>query len=204
MFKSSWSKVAVLLVVLCVGAVAEATPWTALGPKRKIDTVILTGNFKSPRLMAELIMLESRQPHILLPNRPDDDLVIVRLAKNNSFQIREEHLGDFVANVQPRRVVILGDERYVPSRYEEMLYDKETPVVRIYGKDWNRVAEELSFMLNLSNLADNFKKLYQEDVNAYRLISAPAESKPAETAPSGDASSDESTETQPVEPAEAE
>lgn len=183
MSKSIWIRAAVVLMVVCAGAAAEAAQWATLGSQRRVDTIILTGNFKSPRLMAELIMFESRQPHILLPNRPDDNLVIVRLTKENCFQIKEEKLGYFISYLNPKRVVILGDERYVSRRYEDMI-DDAIPVVRIHGKDWNRVADELKFMLNLSNLAKEFSRLNQQEEKAYLLTSTPAptksEEKPAE------------------------
>ena len=173
MSKSIWIRAAVVLMVVCAGAAAEAAQWATLGSQRRVDTIIVTGNFKSPRLMAELIMFESRQPHILLPNRPDDNLVIVRLTKENSFQIKEEKFGYFISYLNPKRVVILGDERYVSRRYEDMI-DDSIPVVRIHGKDWNRVADELKFMLNLSNLAKEFSRLNQQEEKAYLLTSTPA------------------------------
>ena len=71
-----------------------------------------------------------------------------------------------------RRVVILGDNSCVPEKYETMI-DKSIPVVRISG-DWERVAEELTFMLNLSNLKRSYPKLRKELDRTYQPVSAPA------------------------------
>lgn len=75
-------------------------------------------------------------------------------------------------------MVILGDNNCVPEKYEAMI-DKSIPVVRITG-DWERVAEELTFMLNLSNLKRNYPKLRKELDRTYQPISAPAAKTPAD------------------------
>ena len=55
-----------LILSICTTGVFAAS-WLTNGPKRDIVTLVVTGNYKSPRLMAELILNESRQPYLLLP-----------------------------------------------------------------------------------------------------------------------------------------
>ena len=85
---------------------------------------------------------------------------------------RGDKFGPWVKFCQCRRVVILGDKNCVPEKYEAMI-DKSIPVVRITG-DWERVSEELTFMLNLSNLKRNYVKLRRQLDQTYQPISAPA------------------------------
>ena len=164
-----------LLTLVCVVA-AEAAPWMSLGAKRQIHTMVITGNYKIPRLLAELIQDESRQPYILLPDPRDEvqKICFCPPIRNEALEIQEKNLNAFIRTAGPRRIIILGDERYVPRRYEEML-DKKIPIFRVTGENWQRIAEELTFMLNLSRLDRNFRKLYEKMYgDIYRPISRPA------------------------------
>ena len=51
-------KSGLILLALVVAAGAYAAPWFANGPKRDVVTLVMAGNYKSPRLMAELILYE--------------------------------------------------------------------------------------------------------------------------------------------------
>ena len=172
-----------LLTLVCVVS-AEAVPWRSLGPKRRIHTMIITGNYKNPRLLAELIQDESRQPYILLPDPRDEvqKICFCPPSRREGMEIPERNLNAFIRTCGPKRIIILGDERYVPRRYEEML-DKKIPIVRVTGENWQRIAEELTFMLNLSSLDRNFRKLYEKMYgDIYRPISRPAPQQPEEKA----------------------
>ena len=179
------SLVPALLVIVCAVA-ADAAPWRALGPKRQLQTLVITGNYKSPRLLAELIQNESRQPYMLLPDPVNGDgRIYFCPPQSAAMEVKEQYFNDFIRTAGPKRIVILGDERYVPRRYEDML-DKAIPVVRITGSNWFRIAQELTFMLNLSHLDRNYRELRTEMIEEqpYRPISRPAKPKTeAETVP---------------------
>jgi len=185
------SFLAVLALVFTVGVVAA--PWNSLGPKRKIITVIFSGNYKSSRLMADLIQNECRQPYILFPAVDGDSRIFYcpPTNKGNSLQIREDLFNEFIRQLNPKRIIVLGDERYVPRRYIDML-DGTIPIVRIEGRSWNRVAEELTFLLNLSNLGKDYKRLREQlltDDRLYRPVSRPME--PVATPAEAPAAADE-------------
>ena len=135
-----------LLTLVCVVS-AEAAPWRSLGPKRKIHTMIITGNYKNPRLLAELIQDESRQPYILLPDPRDEvqKICFCPPSRKDGMEIQEKYFNDFIRTAGPKRIIILGDERYVPRRYEEML-DRKIPIFRVTGDSWQRMGSQtLSF-----------------------------------------------------------
>ena len=69
--------VLLLLAVVFTSATFAAVPWFANGPKREVQTLVITGNYKSPRLLAELIQYESRQPYLLLPPQDSGDTRII-------------------------------------------------------------------------------------------------------------------------------
>ena len=58
-------KLFVSLVFAVISAVAVANPWSYHGPKRDIVSLVVTANYEKPRLIAELIQVESRQPFLL-------------------------------------------------------------------------------------------------------------------------------------------
>ena len=156
---------------------ASALPWTVFGEHRKPVTLVITANYKSPRLMAEIIQAESRQPYLLLPVKESSDnrIIFCPAKKDGALQIQETRLNEFVRWLAPKRIIVLGNENYVPAKYVDML-DKTIPVVRIEGASWARVADELNFMLNLSNLSGDFRRLSQEMMDQggiYRPISRP-------------------------------
>ena len=155
----------VLTMMVAVSAFADF-PWFSNGPKRRIETIIVAGNYKSPRLIAELIQSESRQIYLLFPAKGGEDRVIFCSPKQNK-QVLRSKIAIAVRTLNPKRIVILGDERYV-SKADAELLGKDIPVVRIECSDWQRVAEELTFMLNLNRLSDDFARLSKQIKSAYR------------------------------------
>ncbi len=192
MSKSGLVKLTLCLVAASWCAGLAAAPWTSLGPKRRVDTVVLAGNYKSTRLMADLIQAESHQPYILLPAAQTDErrIFFCPPPPAKSLEIREQRLNEFIRQLNPRRIVVLGDERYVPEKYVDLL-DHNIPVVRIVGANWNRVADELTFMLNLSNLSKEYRRLREKLDTTYRPVSYPGEAPAKElTAPMPGAAAD--------------
>lgn len=187
----------VLLALVIASGVFAAAPWFANGPKRDIVTLVVTGNYQSPRLMAELILYESRQPYLLLPTPESKDQRIIYVqAKGNAYQIPEKDLAQFVQFLKLSRIVVLGDERYVPTKYLD-LFDKTIPTVRIEGEDWNRIADQTTLLLGLSNLGGDYKKLRDDMLSKGKLLRPSPrthqEVKPVDKAPA--ASEDIATET---------
>ncbi len=159
-----WS-VLLLVVVVAQAAVAESF-WDLIrpyqGPGQDIVTLVVTANYKNPRLLADLIQNESRQPYILVPAKQDVNQDILYFCPVNSskpaLQIKKADFSRFVQFVNPQRVVILGDANYVPVEYEKSI-DPNIPVIVIRGDDWNRAAAGLSNLLNLSNLKSDYTTL---------------------------------------------
>ena len=169
---SNFLKTGLVVLAFCVCTGAFAASWITNGPKRDIVTLVVTANYKNPRLMAELILNESRQPYLLLPT-PQSKLqkIIFVQPKGPALEIAPGKLKQYLSFLNPRRIVVLGDERYVSDQFVgEYLKKLETPipVVRVEGNDWNRIAEETTYLLSLSHLGDNFKRLRQEMENNYR------------------------------------
>ena len=163
-------KSGLVLMALVAASGVFAASWFANGPKREVVTLVVTGNYKSPRLMAELILFESRQPYLLLPTpQSKDQRIIYVQAKGLAHEIPEKSLPQFIQFLNPHRIVILGDLRYVPEKYVTLL-DRSIPLIRIEGEDWNRVAEQTTLLLGLSNLSVDYKKMRDDLVNKGKLL----------------------------------
>ena len=79
------------------------------------------------------------------------------------------HSQQFVQFLNPRRIVVLGDDRYVQPKFVKLL-DRSIPIVRIEGDDWNRIAEETTLLLSLSNLSGDYKKLREEIMSKGKFL----------------------------------
>ncbi|MDR0933054.1 MAG: hypothetical protein LBM70_08570 [Victivallales bacterium] len=163
-------KSGLILLAFCMTFGVFAAPWISNGPKRDVVTLVIAGNYKSPRLMAELILNESRQPYLLLPT-PTSKMqkIIFVKAKGPAQEIAVQSLKQFVDFLNPRRIVVLGDERYVQMKYIKLL-DRSIPIIFVTGDDWVRLAEETTYLLNLSHLGDNYKRLHEELMNKGKFI----------------------------------
>lgn len=147
------------LVFAAISAVAVANPWSYHGPKRDIVSLVVTANYEKPRLIAELIQAESRQPFLLLPARGDGNIYFCppRHLGNPKFVGRQK-LGNVIAFIAPKQIIVLGNERYVPESYLKE-FRKVAPVFVVSAEDWQQAAEMVAPMLNLSKLPRSYRKL---------------------------------------------
>ncbi|MCQ2379733.1 MAG: hypothetical protein MJ025_02255 [Victivallaceae bacterium] len=169
-----------LLMAACLSSYAGLL--TIFGPRRKPETLIVTSNYKSPRLLADLIQAESRQPYLLLPasTATGKQIIFCPPKKGQALQIREDRVNEFVRWLAPKRILILGDRRFVDDSFVERL-DKTIPVIRIESTNWARVADEVTWMMGLSNLKNDFRRLQQDLLDqggVYRPISRPRQPQP--------------------------
>jgi hypothetical protein len=155
-------KVFVSLLFAFVIAAAFANPWSYHGPKRDIVTLIVTANYEKPRLLAELIQVESRQPFLLLPANENGNIYFCP-PKNfgNPKFIGRKKLGSIIAFIAPKNIIVLGNERYVSADYVKELR-KIAPVMVVSAENWQLAADMVAPMLNLSKLPRSFRKLSAE------------------------------------------
>ncbi len=180
------------VALLLVFGTTFAASWPSSGPARKVVTLVVCSNNKSPRLLAEVIQVESKQPYLLLPApQSNDDRIFFIRSKGAALQIRESRLDSFILFLNPSRIVVLGDETYVSDRYLKKI-GKNIPVFIVKGNDWGRIADELTYMLNISGLGKDFRRLHHQmltdSAGIYKPVSKPAKPTPVqETAPAAEA-----------------
>ncbi|MFA6716962.1 MAG: hypothetical protein WCS27_16400, partial [Victivallaceae bacterium] len=130
------------------------------GPRNDVITLIVTANYKHPLIIAQLIQNETKQPYLLLPSANTTGIFFNPPPKRSmaALEIRESNLSRFIRFLNPKQIVILGDERYVPEKYRKMI-DKNIPVICVSGNDWQRIADSLSILLYAHNLGDDYKDI---------------------------------------------
>ena len=161
----AFGKIAAVLAVGLVSASANAGFWDWTrpfkGPGRHVTTLVITGNYKRPLALAQLIRSENRQPYLLVPAQESGlkDVFFCPVSdRTPGLKIEAKDITRFVRLLNPQKVIILGDVRYVPESYVPQL-DGRIPIIRIDCDDWARNAESLGNMLNLNYLERDYKRI---------------------------------------------
>lgn len=200
-----------LFAAVCSVSV-QAAPWITHTSRRAPRTLVVVGNYKTPRLLAATYKGLTAQPYLVMTV---DKRAFMAISKR-TVEIPMDKLDVYINDLNPRRVVIIGDERYVTSEQEKMLRRisiKRIPIVRIYGGDWGRIAEELDDMLNIGNLAREFRRNYanhymsdprlrepgQVQASAEKSLPPAAPAAPAENSDAADEQDDDVPVSEPQE-----
>lgn len=151
-----------VIALLTISMAVQADSWDFLKPyrgkKRDIITLVITSNYKNSRMMADLIQAENKQPYILLPATGQTKIFFCPRPGERSLEIQEADLPRFIKYINPQRILILGDNSYVPEKYRKLI-DQNQTVISVKNQNWFEAAEQVEELLDLSNLSYDFKKL---------------------------------------------
>ena len=154
-----FGKFLVLFAVLMVSVSVMAEAWEYHGPKRDIVTLIVCANYEQPRLLAELIQYESRQPYLLIPANDNGDIFFCPPKKLGKEKvISRKSFSRTLSFINPEQIIVLGNNNYVPDYYVKALR-KIAPVSVVDAETWQAAADVIAPMLNLSKLPRNYRKL---------------------------------------------
>ena len=159
----------VILAMLSITTIyANSWNWTKpyKMPEKDVNTLIVVGNYRIPRLLADLIQTETKQPILLLPVDSDGKIFFMP-AKDQTMVVEFDDLTDFIKYLKPGKIIVLGDERYVPTKYVDAIDPSQT-VISITNKSWKKVAETTSRILDLTYLNRRFGK-YEEKIKSGEL-----------------------------------
>ncbi|MBQ9789247.1 MAG: hypothetical protein IJW31_06610 [Lentisphaeria bacterium] len=154
-----FGKFLVLLAVMMTSVIVLAEAWDYHGPKRDIVTLIVCANYEQPRLLAELIQYESRQPYLLIPANDQGEIYFCPPKKLGKAKIiPRKSFTRTLSFINPDQIIVLGNNNYVPDYYVKALR-KIAPVSVVDAETWQAAADLLAPMLNLSKLPRNYRKL---------------------------------------------
>jgi len=155
-----FKRIAVIAVFCCCCALFAA-PWFTHSSRRRPETLLVTGNYLSPYMLAETYQGLTNQPYLRIMEDGRLYMVMAKLVRG----VAPRELCGVIDNFNLKRIVIIGDERYVSADFEKQLRQtniRKTPIVRVYGDNWLRVAEELDHLLNVGHLSRNFRENLQD------------------------------------------
>ena len=173
----TFSVLAMTLLICCGNA--EAGLRKMMGhlpfvPKLQKDTLVITGNYAKPRLLAEIAQIKVKQPILLISEKGGNEQIYYLPASPKAHKVSPDNLADFVeAVVTPARVVVLGDSDYVPTAYATM-FKPRYPVIHLAGHDWLKNAEALSQILEYPGLVKVYRQ-YLGQLLQTRMSGAPGE-----------------------------
>lgn len=134
--------------------------WLPWKKAKKVETLIITGNFVKSRLLAELLQAELKQPVLLLPGDTKDSLYALG-PDGSAIKVARQHFKAFVKYIHPHQILILGDNNYVPTSYSDSLKGI-VPVWRLSGTDWEKLAVSSGEVFHLKELGFNYLLLLGE------------------------------------------
>jgi len=183
----AFSRAFLPIVAACVAATSFAGSWNWTrpykDPTKTITTLIVIGNYRKPRLMADIIQAETFQPILLIPADSDGKIFFMP-AKDTTMEVEFDDLRTFIQYLKPEQIVVLGDERYVPKKYLKQIDPKQT-VISITNKSWRKIAAMAQDVMNLAYLKREFDKVEAkiESGELYRpSVPTPMDSPDAKTA----------------------
>ena len=137
-----------------------------LGPNQDVAFLIVTGNYSKPRILAELIQKTTGQPILLLPfvseNGSQNIFFMPPDNRGKALTVPYNAMTNFINFLNPKMIIVLGNQNYVPDVYYKMIPDKNKPVIRVTCDDWVKNGNILGRLLNLSNLGSDYEKLLKE------------------------------------------
>jgi len=166
------------LLVLCVLSIFTSCAGLSNDPEN-IDTVIITCNLKESRALAEHLQYRNRQLIMLLPSNSADNKIYVSGPENQIMHIDESKFSSFIDFIDPKNVIVLGNEVYVPKSYTSRIH----PSIRSYNfddKDWQLIAWQLEELTGLDGLAEDYINTLDRCIRAGLVKSRYAPSYPSE------------------------
>ena len=151
---------AIAAVVLGISFQAGATilnPFQREG-RVKPHTILLTGNYAKPRLLAELAQYYTKQPVLIVSPDADGSYQVYYMpnAREAKLVESEAELMDLVSSfIKPKRIIILGDADYVPESLARKLRENFS-VISLDSADWSKNADSLSRILDAKQLKAKF------------------------------------------------
>lgn len=123
-------------------------------PEKSVDTLVMTANYVRPRMIADLAQGETRSPYILLPASGDSKIFLC-MAKGPAVEIRPSDLSKLISYLNPQRVVVLGDLRFVPDSYRAAI-EPRFAVVKVESDNWYTNAVAVANLLERPAIVEKY------------------------------------------------
>ncbi len=154
-------------------------------PDHRVKKLIVTGNYVKPRILAELVQHQTKNPILLVsPGESGNNLYFLPYGPE-AMPLDEEECVEFIELVNPKQVLLLGDSRYVPDSISEKI-QRQVSSVRVNSSNWAKNAKTLSDMFMYQNLRARFADMYDKVKDASDSAEASRTRQDAVLAPLGE------------------
>jgi hypothetical protein len=151
-----------LILVVAVGACMTADAgWFGFG-KRRVDTLVITGNFAKSRLLAELFQHKTKQPIVLIsPEGIGRDQLFFMPTVPEAMAFDATKYVEFIDFLHPGRIVFIGDASFVPPSYIDQVRGRY-PTVVLNSRDWLDNAKALGGIIKDRGLAKRYGSYFEK------------------------------------------
>jgi hypothetical protein len=119
-----------------------------MGERDRVETLLITGNYGRSRVLAELAQEKRKHPILLIsPEAGGRNDIYFMPTRPEALALPEDQFLEYVEFLKPKRVVVLGDETYVPTRFLDQLRGSNVQTIVLNSKDWNKNAEALATII---------------------------------------------------------
>lgn len=149
--------VCTLTLLLCAVTTRAAgmNPFSREG-RTRAETLIITGNFREPRLIAELAQYRTKQPILIIaPDGYGNHSLFFMPSGTKPMTETADNFSGILALINPRRVVVLGGSDFVPAQFVDIA-QKKYPVILLPNADMEVVAHTLGDLMSQPKLKTDF------------------------------------------------
>lgn len=148
------------LALAVIFAAIDATALTLNPFKRagrvKAETLIIAGNFVYSRLLADLSQYYSKQPILLVsPDVDGTEQLFFMPSDSKVLPMGPDEFMEAVEYVDPKRIIILGGDDYVPRKFIDLARAKYS-VITLDSDNWSNNAAALGELLKIKKLQAQF------------------------------------------------
>ena len=145
-----------------------------------ITTLIITGNSFESRALAEHLQVRNNQPILAIPgNSNDTALYVMGPGQDKLLKIDQDRFASFIDFTNPKYVLILGNNAYVPESYINQINESNTKFV-FNDSDWKLIAWQLEELTGYSGLAEDYIETLDELIRSKTVKSQYAPTVPSE------------------------
>ncbi len=139
-------------------------------PEHRVKQLVVTGNYAKSRLLAELVQHHTKQPVLLVsPARQGNELYFLPYGPE-AIKLQQKDLVEFVELVNPKELLFIGDNSFVPEKTVNKLKDR-MPSIRVSSGNWAQNARTLASMFKYRKLPDKFARYYDKLSQKSRTVS---------------------------------
>ena len=168
-FNGKRSVAVLLLMATAMALPCQANPFNAIRnffvKEHGADTLIVTGNYVRPRLLSELIQRKTKDPILLISGNGNNRVFYLSVDRDAPLEIKGGSYVEFIQLLNPRRLVVLGNDAVVPARIVDVFKDR-FPTMTITGTNWGVNAEAAANLFEYKNLPNHYAYYFRTGIDS--------------------------------------